>query len=202
MNHLDMVNCLKYNNVQEAPFRVLKLPDIPAVLIETAFISNPQEEDLLKKTSFQKTLATSIASSIREYLSETGVPYENDKIPTISYQVQRGDTLFSLAGRFNTKVETLLRLNNLKLEDPLFVNQKILVPADKKSSEEKNVATAERKKIKPDISRRKPKFYAVKKGDTLCLVARKNSIPLQELLKINKMKITDPLLYGQRIKLP
>ena len=59
MKHLDMVNCLKYKSVQEAPFRVLKLPDIPAVLIETAYISNPQEESLLKQSSFQKKLADS-----------------------------------------------------------------------------------------------------------------------------------------------
>jgi len=68
MKHLDMVNHLKYKSVQEAPFRVLKLPDIPAVLIETAYISNPQEEVLLKKSGFQKTLAAAISSSTKEYL--------------------------------------------------------------------------------------------------------------------------------------
>ena len=73
MKHLDPVSCLKHKSVQEAPFRVLKLPDIPAVLIETAYISNPQEESLLNKSSFQKTLAASIASSVREYLSGEGI---------------------------------------------------------------------------------------------------------------------------------
>ena len=55
MKHLDMVSCLKYKSVQEAPFRVLKLPDTPAVLIETAYISNLQEESLLKKKWFSKS---------------------------------------------------------------------------------------------------------------------------------------------------
>ena len=50
MQQLNKVNCLKYQSVQEAPFRVLKLPDIPAVLIETAFISNGEEERLLKSS--------------------------------------------------------------------------------------------------------------------------------------------------------
>ena len=71
MKHLDLVSRLKHKSVQEAPFRVLKLPDIPAVLIETAYISNLQEESLLKQSGFQKKLATSIASSIGEYLSDT-----------------------------------------------------------------------------------------------------------------------------------
>ena len=66
-----MVSNLKNKSVQEAPFRVLKLPDIPAVLIETAYISNPQEEILLKKSGFQKSLALAISSSISEYLSDT-----------------------------------------------------------------------------------------------------------------------------------
>ena len=71
MNQLDKVNCLKYKNVQEAPFKVLKLPDIPAVLIETAYISNGEEERLLMSGNFQKKLALAVASSVKEYLSGT-----------------------------------------------------------------------------------------------------------------------------------
>jgi len=210
MKHLDPVNCLKYKSVQEAPFRVLKLPDIPAVLIETAFISNPQEESLLKKSGFQKTLATSIASSVGEYLSGTAaIPQsedafkkDDDEKTTTYYKVKRGDTLFSVAGHFNTKVAVLLKLNNLKLEDPLFVGQKIIVTANKTGNKE-NISGLESEKRNKSNSPKKPlRFYIVKKGDTLFLLAKDNSITLEELLKINNMKITDPLLYGQKIKLP
>ncbi|MCX5850239.1 MAG: N-acetylmuramoyl-L-alanine amidase [Deltaproteobacteria bacterium] len=203
IKHLDMVNYLKYKSVQGAPFRVLKLPDIPAVLIETAYISNPQEESLLKKNNFQKTLAASIASSIGEYLSDkTTVPQSNEETGTIYYKVKRGDTLFSVAGRFNTKVAMLLKLNNFKLEDQLFVGQKIMVPANITGNEENtNVSKPNRENKSND--RKKPlKFYTVKKGDTLFLLAKNNSTTVDELLKVNNMKITDPLLYGQKIKLP
>jgi N-acetylmuramoyl-L-alanine amidase len=217
IKHLDMVNKLKYKNVQEAPFRVLKLPDIPAVLIETAYISNPQEEILLKKNSFQKTLATAISSSTKEYLSgTTSVAQSEDELPdnvktskvnkkqpdemaTNFYKIKRGDTLFSVAKHFNTKVAVLLKLNHFKLEDPLCVGRKIMVPAGNEDIANAAPAVPNKK----SHGRKKPsKFYTVKKGDTLFLIAKNNSTTVQELLKMNNMKMTDPLLYGLKIKLP
>jgi N-acetylmuramoyl-L-alanine amidase len=203
MKHLDPVSCLKHKSVQEAPFRVLKLPDIPAVLIETAYISNPQEESLLKKSDFQKTLATSIASSVGEYLTGTAIAPESDeKAATVYYKVEHGDTLFSVAGRFNTKVTVLLKLNDMKLEDPLFAGRKIMVPASKNEDSEKINVAAPDKKGKPEVRKKVFRIYKVKKGDTLFLLAKDNSITVQELLRINNMKSTEPLLYGQKIKLP
>jgi len=143
MKHLDPVNCLKYKSVQEAPFRVLKLPDIPAVLIETAYISNPREEVLLKKSSFQKTLATAISSSVREYLGGTDkVRQTGDEKTTINYKIRRSDTLFSIARRFNTETKTLLKLNDLKLEDHLLIGRKIIVPVNNTENEENSGAEA------------------------------------------------------------
>jgi N-acetylmuramoyl-L-alanine amidase len=220
MKHLDMVSRLKHKSVQEAPFRVLKLPDIPAVLIETAYISNLQEESLLKQSSFQKKLATSIASSVGEYLSDTAtIPQsedafkkddetgkankkQNDDEITTTYKIKRGDTLFLVAGRFNTKVAVLLKLNNLKLEDPLFAGRKIMLPVNKTGNEENTSVAALDPKEKSDGRKKSTRFYTVKKGDTLFLLAKNNSTTIQELLKLNNIKITDPLLYGQKIKLP
>jgi N-acetylmuramoyl-L-alanine amidase len=221
MKHLDMVSRLKHKSAQEAPFRVLKLPDIPAVLIETAYISNPQEESLLKQSGFQKKLATSIASSVGEYLSDTtAIPQsedafkkddetgnvnkkkQNDDEITTIYKIKHGDTLFLVAGRFNTKVAVLLKLNNLKLEDPLFAGRKIMVPVNKTGTEEKTSVAASDPKEKSNVRKKPSRIYTVKKGDTLFLLAKNNSTTMKELLKINNMKSTDPLLYGQKIKLP
>jgi len=189
MKHLDMVNCLKYKSVQEAPFRVLKLPDIPAVLIETAFISNIKEENLLRKSSFQKNLAMEISSSIKDYFAvKDQEPQRAAEVKTTKYIVKRGDTLFTISENFNTKVGVLLKLNDMKLDDSILIGQEIIVPADEKDQSEKQT--------KPS------KFYTVQKGDTLFIVARKNSTTLEELLETNNMKITDPLFYGKRIKIP
>jgi N-acetylmuramoyl-L-alanine amidase len=145
IKHLGTVNCLKYKIVQEAPFRVLKLPDIPAVLIETAYISNPQEENLLKKNGFQKTLAAAISSSIREYLGDTDKAQQSNNEPvTSNYKIKKGDTLFSVARRFNTKVDDLLKLNHMELEDHLLIGRKITVPANKAEKEEDSGAPSDK----------------------------------------------------------
>ncbi len=66
------VNKIKFARVQEAPLRVLKLPHIPSILVETAYISNPVEEQLLKDPIFQKKLSRVIAASIVDFLSDPG----------------------------------------------------------------------------------------------------------------------------------
>jgi LysM repeat protein len=104
-----------------------------------------------------------------------------------------------VAGYFNTKVAVLLKLNNLKLKDQLFVGRKILVPANKTGDNE-FAASGQEKKYS---NRKKPsRIYKVKKGETFFSLAKHNSITVQELCKLNNMKNSDPLLYGQRIKLP
>ena len=69
LSSLCLVNDIKFSHVQSAPFRVLKLPEIPAVLIETAYISNAQEERNLRNEDFQKKIARTIAGSVRDFFS-------------------------------------------------------------------------------------------------------------------------------------
>ncbi|MBN1471391.1 MAG: N-acetylmuramoyl-L-alanine amidase [Syntrophaceae bacterium] len=212
IKHLNSVNCLKFGIVQEAPFRVLKLPDIPAVLIETAYLSNPQEERLLKQRDFQENLALAISSSIEDYFSSSGqLRSADDETAAMEYKIIKGDTLFTIARRFNTKVGVLLKLNDMKLEDTLLIGQDILVPADKTDTKNHDEDNDENEAIqkkrsgkadKPGKRNNPTTYYTVKKGDTLFIVAKKHSTTLAELLKINHMKITDPLLYGQKIKIP
>src|SRR4030042_2979806 len=211
INHINRINCLKYKSVQEAPFNVLKLPDIPAVLLETAYISNPQEESLLRNSNFQKRMALAVTSSVREYLSGTASVYQTSgdvvissgrtkregnkgsKTATTHYKIKHGDTLFSVARSFNTTVAVLLNFNNLKLRDKLYVGQKILVPLNT-TGENGFEASSHRKKTN--------RLYTVKKGDTLFSVAKNNSTTVQELLELNNMKRNDPLYLGKRIRLP
>jgi N-acetylmuramoyl-L-alanine amidase len=62
------INRLKFMTVQEAPFRVLKLPEIPSVLVETAYISNDKEERLLRSDRFQARIAEGLARSVVVFL--------------------------------------------------------------------------------------------------------------------------------------
>lgn len=152
MQQMNDINTLKYGSVQEAPFRVLKLPDIPAVLIETAFISNGEEEKLLKSRNFQKKIALAVDTSVRQYLSGTTAIAQN-----VGAVVESDEPVASVRG---------------------------------KSTKKANIV----KKI--------CRIYRVKKGDTLFSLARNNSITIEELRKLNNMKDTAPLLWGQKIILP
>ncbi len=79
LDQIGRVQCLKYPIFHEAPFRVLKLLDTPAVLLETAFISHPQEERMLKTSSFRKTIASAVALSVANYFSgSSSVASTND----------------------------------------------------------------------------------------------------------------------------
>ena len=77
-----------------------------------------------------------------------------------------------------------------------------MVPVNKTGNEEKTGVAASDPKEKSNVRKKPSRIYTVKKGDTLFLLAKNNSTTIQELLKINNMKSTDPLLYGQKIKLP
>ncbi|VFS56452.1 N-acetylmuramoyl-L-alanine amidase AmiC precursor [Leminorella grimontii] len=63
------INKLHKNKVEQAGFAVLKAPDIPSILIETAFISNLEEERKLRTASFQQQLAESILAGIKTYFA-------------------------------------------------------------------------------------------------------------------------------------
>jgi N-acetylmuramoyl-L-alanine amidase len=64
---LDSISSLHYKQVEQAPFVVLKSPDIPSILIETGFITNPFEEQRLSDPRYQKKLAIAIRDGIQRY---------------------------------------------------------------------------------------------------------------------------------------
>lgn len=68
LDSLDDVTRLHYARVEQAPFVVLKSPDIPSVLVELGFISNPTEESLLCNSVYQKKLARALLSGIQKYI--------------------------------------------------------------------------------------------------------------------------------------
>jgi N-acetylmuramoyl-L-alanine amidase len=206
IDQVGKVHYLKYDTYQEAPFRVLKLLDIPAVLFETAYLSNLEEEQLLKSRAFHRRIASAVAASVESFFSGGAViasagsavssvirapvaersEEEIRAVKTTVYRVQRGDTLFSIARKFDTRVSTILQLNSMKISDKLYANQRLRVPAG-------DVA---------DTSVRPTKTYVVRKGDTLYSLARSHSITVAELRRLNNMTASDVLLTGQRIKLP
>ena len=70
LNEIGGINRLHKDSVEQASFAVLKAPDIPSILIETAFISNPEEERRLNDDAYQDKMAEAIIAGIRKYFSK------------------------------------------------------------------------------------------------------------------------------------
>lgn len=79
LGHIGEINTLHKRSVEQAGFAVLKSPDIPSILVETAFISNPEEERKLNDEAYQERLATAILSGIKRYFA-SNPPLAKSKI--------------------------------------------------------------------------------------------------------------------------
>ncbi|MBU9814769.1 N-acetylmuramoyl-L-alanine amidase AmiC [Rahnella sp. C60] len=73
LTRMGRINHLHKNKVDQAGFAVLKAPDIPSILVETAFISNISEEKKLRTAHFQQQVAESILAGIKAYFAEGGM---------------------------------------------------------------------------------------------------------------------------------
>ena len=119
--------------VEQAGFAVLKSPDIPSILVETAFISNPDEERKLLNPLQQERIARSILNGVKVYFTKNTVPgtllaQRNRNQPKIrKHVISRGDTLSAIAEQYNVSLQRLRAHNTVK-EDHLKIGQVILIP--------------------------------------------------------------------------
>lgn len=111
LSGLKRVGNVHKKHVESAAFVVLKSPDIPSILVETAFISNPDEERKLKSSRHQNKLAQAMMSGIRNYFQRNPLPGT-----TVAQQhiVSRGDTLSTIAQRYQVSLNQLKSTNSLK----------------------------------------------------------------------------------------
>ena len=127
---LSKVGNVLRDKVEQAGFAVLKSPDIPSVLVETAFISNPAEEKRLKTAEHQQKLAVAILKGLRRY-SKDHVPANailaSAPTPLTTYTIKRGDTLSGIALRHDVSLSDLRKVNGLR-SDVLRVGQVLTIP--------------------------------------------------------------------------
>lgn len=120
---LKRVGYVHKKQVESASFVVLKSPDIPSVLVETAFISNAEEERKLNSASHQNKLARAMMSGIRHYFQRNPLPGTN--MPQ-RHIVSSGDTLSTIALRYQVTLNQLQKKNaltstTLKIGDVLLI---------------------------------------------------------------------------------
>ncbi|MDB2705496.1 N-acetylmuramoyl-L-alanine amidase [Pseudomonadota bacterium] len=124
LSGLKRVGNVHKKHVESAAFVVLKSPDIPSLLVETAFISNPDEERKLKSPSHQNKLARAMMSGIQSYFQRNPLP--NSALPQ-QHIVSQGDTLSTIAQRYRVSI-ALLKSNNKLPSTKLRVGQILLIP--------------------------------------------------------------------------
>ena len=117
------------DRIESAGFAVLKSPDIPSILVETAFISNPGEEKKLRSPAHQQKLAQSIYTGIRSYLIQNAPKntYIAARQSTGQHTVSRGETLSTIALRYRVDLDTLRQINHLTT-DKIRVGQTLIIP--------------------------------------------------------------------------
>ena len=127
--NLSQVGVVHHGKVQKAGFAVLKAPDIPSMLVETAFITNPEEEKRLNSPDYQAKLAGALMAGIKEYFANHPPPGTRwaSKGGGRQHVIGKGDTLGRIAKQYAVSVSSLRSLNRLE-DGSLRVGQVLIIP--------------------------------------------------------------------------
>jgi len=137
LSNMGRITRLHKSRVEQAGFMVLKSPDIPSILVETGFISNPSEARKLQTASHQQSLARSIHSGVRHFFHVNPPPgtyvawlRDSGKIASVprEHVVRSGESLALLAQRYQISLPALRSANGLK-GDVIKVGQTLNIPA-------------------------------------------------------------------------
>ncbi len=126
LDELDGLGPLHKSRVQQAGFMVLKSPDIPSFLVETAFISTPSEERQLASPSYQRQLASAMLRGIKGYFAS----YRPSTIIAKAqvHTVRRGETLSEIAQTYGVSLSSLRSANGLS-GNTIRVGAELQIPA-------------------------------------------------------------------------
>ncbi|MEA2087223.1 MAG: LysM peptidoglycan-binding domain-containing protein [Candidatus Caldatribacteriota bacterium] len=139
------------------------------------------------------------------------IPQEN--LPATDYTmhiVKKGETLWSIAQRYNLTVNSILANNNISNSELISIGQEMKIPSPKNAVAETNIvnqAVIDKKSnnINNNISQPKnaePIVYTVKAGDNLWNISRKYGVSVDVIISVNNLKEKDLLSLGQKIEIP
>ncbi|MCH9756177.1 MAG: N-acetylmuramoyl-L-alanine amidase [Gammaproteobacteria bacterium] len=130
LRRLDHVTSLHSHAVEQARFIVLKSPDIPSILVEMGFISNPQEEKNLNSSKYQARLTNAIFEGLRTYFWNH--PPHGTRLEAMSnthlHVVRTGETLPYLEKKYEVAEATPMFLNRLNNES-VMSSQPLIIPS-------------------------------------------------------------------------
>lgn len=133
LGEIGKVTKLHKHQVEQAGFAVLKSPDVPSILVETGFISNPEEARKLNTFDHRKKLAHAIFGGVKAYFHDTPpagslVAWQKYGAGEVSHTIAKGDTLIGIASRYRVTVNDIKAANGLTNAD-IKIGQILKIPA-------------------------------------------------------------------------
>uniref|UniRef100_UPI003D0C4EC0 LysM peptidoglycan-binding domain-containing protein n=1 Tax=Vibrio sp. TaxID=678 RepID=UPI003D0C4EC0 len=175
-----------------ASLAVLKSPDIPSVLVETGFISNPSEERLLFQRSHQDKLARALTKAIVQYFEQSppeGTLFAN-RGKTLQHVVKRGESLSRIAKQYGTTTKALMQANKLS-KSTLAIGQVLQIPGKQGAVKVPVIANpVETKTLN----------HVVKRGEFLGKIAEHYKVSVSAIKRENQLR-SDTLRVGQKLKI-
>ncbi|MEZ9698082.1 N-acetylmuramoyl-L-alanine amidase [Vibrio sp. 10N.261.46.E12] len=172
---------------------VLRSPQIPSVLVETGFISNPTEEKLLFQRSHQDKLARAVTKAVVKYLKANppeGIILSNATSSTGSvsqHKVSRGESLSVIASKYGTSTQALMKYNNLK-SSSLAIGQVLKIPGNASSSSSSSAVKT------------KTITHTVKSGEYLGKIANRYKVSVADIKRENRLK-SETVRVGQKLRI-
>ncbi len=172
---------------------VLRSPQIPSVLVETGFISNPTEEKLLFQRSHQDKLARAVTKAVVKYLKANppeGIILSNATSSTGSasqHKVSRGESLSVIASKYGTSTQTLMKLNNLK-SSSLAIGQVLKIPSSASGSSSSSAVKT------------KTITHTVKSGEYLGKIASRYKVRVADIKRENRLR-SETVRVGQKLRI-
>lgn len=130
---------------------------------------------------------SSIFLNNTEEIPEVTPPTNENNNQIIQYVVKRGDTLSEIAQEYNTTVNQLVSLNNIKNPNLIYVGQTLKIPTSSTTTQEE-ICTGSI-------------IYTVKRGDTLSAIAKKYNTTVSELVSLNNIKNPNLIYVNQKIRI-
>lgn len=178
LREMGRISPLHKRRPEHASLGVLRSPDIPSLLVETGFISNPTEERLLGSSSHQTKVATAIYHGIRSYYRDHPAARSTPapQPPARSSSVSQPEPVRSSA---SSSVSSKAPVVDIDQPGPI----------------------VEKAPVKTSSSAAKAQVHVVKRGETLTRIAEQYDTDVATLKRLNRMK-SGELLVGQKLKLP
>lgn len=134
MAQLANIGAVHRRKVQQAGFLVLKSPDVPSILVELAYISNPSEEKKLRDRNHQGRLADAILNGVRNYFYVNPPPdsliaaeVRRQPVRQVRHVIERGDTLSEIAERYKVSMSAIRSANQIS-GNRIRVGQTLKIP--------------------------------------------------------------------------